>query len=121
MMSSTFGAPLGGTIRAGQYGVEPFVVRSIFPPNFCGGAGSCVPSIVMVALGEPGGPLTCCPTTAGGAVATATTASTTREHARRPIDVLLLPVKPILHRHGRGVLPFGATADGGQPHPPRAR
>src|SRR5512137_2248063 len=57
MMSSTLGAPLGGTIRAGQKGFEPLVERSIVPPNFCGGAGSCLPSRVRVALGEPGTPV----------------------------------------------------------------
>ena len=40
MISSTLGAPFGGTIRAGQYGFEPPVVRSILPPNFCGGGGN---------------------------------------------------------------------------------
>jgi hypothetical protein len=29
-------------------------LRSILPSNFCGGGGSWLPSIVVVALGEPG-------------------------------------------------------------------
>src|SRR2546425_11811843 len=53
MMSKTLGAPFGGTTRAGQYGFDPAVVRSILPPNFCGGGGSCVPSMTVVAAGEP--------------------------------------------------------------------
>jgi len=28
----------------------------IKPPNFCGGGGNCLPSSVIVALGEPGVP-----------------------------------------------------------------
>src|SRR5262245_19378099 len=59
-MSRTFGAPFGGTIRAGQYGFDLIASRSIVPPNFCGGAVICAPSIVVVALGEPGVPVICC-------------------------------------------------------------
>src|SRR5262249_35833437 len=62
MIRRTFGAPLGGTMRAGQKGLEPLVVRSILPPNFCGGAGIWSPWIVVVALGEPGVPVICCGT-----------------------------------------------------------
>ena len=51
------GAPLGGTIRGGQYGLDSGAVRSIWPPNFGLGAGSCLPLIVVVALGEPGADL----------------------------------------------------------------
>jgi hypothetical protein len=40
MIRSTFGAPFGGTMRAGQYGFEFFASCSILPPNFCGGGGS---------------------------------------------------------------------------------
>jgi hypothetical protein len=35
-------------------------VSSITPPNFGGGAGSCFPSIEVVALAEPGVPVTSC-------------------------------------------------------------
>src|SRR5262245_13682238 len=56
MISSTLGAPLGGTTRWGQYGVDCIALRSIFPPKACGGGGSCPPASVMVALGEPGVP-----------------------------------------------------------------
>src|SRR4051794_31922865 len=57
MIRRTLGAPFGGTTRGGQYGVESFAVSLITPPNFAGGGGSCAPSIVVVALGEPGTPL----------------------------------------------------------------
>src|SRR5215472_15469001 len=64
MMSKTLGAPFGGTMRAGQYGLEPFTVGSILPPNFWGGAGICDPSMVTVPLGAPGVPVICWAVTA---------------------------------------------------------
>src|SRR5437016_5691208 len=60
MMSSTFGAPFGGTMRGAHQAFDCRALSLITPPNFGGGAGSCLPSIVVVALGEPGVPLTCC-------------------------------------------------------------
>src|ERR1700688_2879593 len=59
MMSRTFGAPLGGTTEGGQYGLESLALSLITPPNFGGSGGSCLPSIVIVALGEPGVPVIC--------------------------------------------------------------
>ncbi len=59
IISKMLGAPFGGTTRAGQYGVDSAVLRPIFPSNFCGGGGSCLPSIVVVAQGEPGGQFAC--------------------------------------------------------------
>ncbi len=59
MMSSTFGAPLGGTTVCGQYGLESLALSLITPPNGSGGGGICFPSIVTVALGEPGTPVVC--------------------------------------------------------------
>src|SRR5215472_3584628 len=49
MISRTFGAPLGGTTRAGQYGVDCAALRSILPRNCGGGGGSCCPGTVVVA------------------------------------------------------------------------
>src|SRR5215468_11307353 len=60
MINRTFGAPLGGTTRAGQYGVDCAALRSILPSNFCGGGGSWLPSMLVVAPGEPGVPVICC-------------------------------------------------------------
>src|SRR5580704_6320601 len=60
MMSKTFGAPLGGTTRGGHHGVESLALSLITPPNFGGGGGICFPSMVVVALAEPGVPVTCC-------------------------------------------------------------
>src|SRR5271165_3598193 len=59
MISRTFGAPLGGTTRGGHQGFESLALSLMTPPNFGGGGGSCLPSIVVVALGEPGVPVTC--------------------------------------------------------------
>ena len=62
MMSSTLGAPFGGTTRGGHQGFDSEAFSLITPPNFGSGGGSCLPSIVVVALGEPGTPVTCCAT-----------------------------------------------------------
>src|SRR5262245_8266240 len=59
-MSSTLGAPLGGTTRGAHHGLDCAAFSLITPPNFGSGAGSCFPSMVVVALGEPGTPVTCC-------------------------------------------------------------
>src|SRR5208337_2514480 len=56
-MRSTFGAPLGGTTRGGHQGVESLALSLITPPNFSGGAGSCSPLMVVVALAEAGEPV----------------------------------------------------------------
>src|SRR5688500_177331 len=57
MISSTLGAPLGGTMFGGQPGVESAAVRLILPANGGGGFGMYFPSMVVVALGEPGVPV----------------------------------------------------------------
>src|SRR5450432_3550841 len=67
MMSRTFGAPFGGTMRGGHQVLESLALSLITPPNFGGGGGSCWPLIVVVALGEPRSPVTCC--AAAGAAA----------------------------------------------------
>ena len=60
MISRTFGAFFGGTTRGGHHGVESDARCLITPPNFGSGGGSCLPLIVVVALGEPSVPVTCC-------------------------------------------------------------
>src|SRR3984893_1036624 len=59
MMRRMLGAPLGGTTRGGHHGVESLALSLITPPNDIGGGGSCFPSSVTVALGEPGTPVIC--------------------------------------------------------------
>ena len=53
MMSNTLGAPFGGTMRGGHHGFDSEAFSLITPPNVGSGGGSCLPSMVVVALGEP--------------------------------------------------------------------
>src|SRR4249919_3229620 len=59
MMSNTLGAPFGGTTRGAHQAFDSEAFSLITPPNFGSGGGSCFPSIVVVALGEPRVPVTC--------------------------------------------------------------
>ena len=59
MISNTLGAVLGGTTRGGQYGLESAALSLMTPPNGMGWGGSCFPSIVVVASGEPRVPVVC--------------------------------------------------------------
>src|SRR4029450_13982675 len=56
-MSRMLGAPLGGTTVGGHHDLESVAVSLITPPNFGSGGGSCFPSMVVVAPGEPGVPV----------------------------------------------------------------
>src|SRR6516164_4122448 len=60
MMSKMLGAPLRGTTVGGQYGLESLASMLIVPLNGAGGGGRYLPSMVVVALGEPGVPVVCC-------------------------------------------------------------
>src|SRR3990172_10161884 len=57
MISSTLGAPLGGTTVGGQPGLESAALRLALPAKGVGGFGIYLPSMVVVALGEPGVPI----------------------------------------------------------------
>src|SRR5579863_5096760 len=59
MISSTFGAPLGGTIFAGRHGLESVALRLMTPPKAGGGDGTYLPSMVVVVLVEHGTPVVC--------------------------------------------------------------
>ena len=59
MMSSTLGAPLGGTTRRRPVRLGILGAFLDHAAERIGGGGSCFPSIVMVALGEPGVPVIC--------------------------------------------------------------
>src|SRR5271169_4622334 len=67
MMSSTLGAPFGGTTRGGHHGVDSEALSLITPPNFGGVGGIWLPPIVVVASAEPMTPLTCGAMLSGGA------------------------------------------------------
>src|SRR6516225_9769185 len=60
MISNTLGAPLGGTTRGAHHGFDCSASSLITPPHFGSGGGNCLPVIVVVALGEPSVPVTCC-------------------------------------------------------------
>jgi cold shock CspA family protein len=60
MIRSTFGAPFGGTTRGAHQGFDCRASSLMTPPNFGSGGGSCLPVMVVVALGEPSTPLICC-------------------------------------------------------------
>ena len=59
MISSTLGAPFGGTTRGAHQGLDCSASFLITPPNFGSGAGNCLLLMVVVALGEPGTPVIC--------------------------------------------------------------
>ena len=60
MISSTLGAPFGGTTRGAHHCVDSEAFCLITPANFGSGCGSCLPLIVVVAAAEPSSPVTCC-------------------------------------------------------------
>src|SRR3954471_9132714 len=94
MIRSTLGAPLGGTMRAGHHGVESVALGLMTPANFGGGAGSCLPSIVVVALGCPNIPVTCC--AAAGPIASMAANKDNVDFPRmdRPFGLHIMPVPP---------------------------
>jgi hypothetical protein len=53
MISSTLGAPFGGTTRGAHQAFDSEAFSLISPPKSGAGGGSCFPSIVRVAPGEP--------------------------------------------------------------------
>ncbi len=62
MISKTLGAPLGGTTRGAHHGFDCNASSLMTPPNFGSGGGNCLPSIAIVAAGEPGVPVVPCAT-----------------------------------------------------------
>src|SRR5450631_1812512 len=101
MMRRTFGAPLGGTTLGGQYGVDSVAVSLITPPNGSGGGGSCFPSIVTVALGEPGTPVICW---AEAGRATESAAEAIRTLATRIIEFVFMLCPHTSGRHSKWIL-----------------
>src|SRR5512136_2627060 len=57
MINSTLGAPLGGTTLGDHHAFDSEAFSLITPPNFGSGGGSCFPSMVVVAPGDPGTPV----------------------------------------------------------------
>src|SRR5512135_50358 len=82
MINSTFGAPLGGTTRGAHQAFDCSALSLITPPNFGSGGGSCLPSMLVVAPGEPGVPVVSAADAAAAKPASSATLSMTR-HPRR--------------------------------------
>src|SRR5580692_11023968 len=93
MMRSTLGAPFGGTMRGGHQGVESLALCLMTLPYLGGGAGSCLPSSVVVALGEPGAAPLCWAPAQGArdSPRTARDAAPLRPSDHFIHDLLLLP------------------------------
>jgi hypothetical protein len=113
MMSNTLGAPFGGTTRGVHQGVDSEAFSLITPPNFGSGGGSCFPSSVVVALGEPGAPVICCVWAAVTAIAkNAVPVSSLRRACH--ILTLNIVIAPICSGN------FAADGSVGKPNPPLA-
>ena len=108
MMSRTFGACLGGTMRGAHQALDCRASSLITPPNFGSGAGSCLPLMVVVALGEPGSPVVwICGSRAVCADAMVAASAQTSAAARRfCMRVAFIGVAP------RQIPGFGRTARG---------
>src|SRR5690606_10015250 len=59
MIKRMLGAPFGGTIRGAHHDFDSIALSLITPPNSGAGAGSCLPSMVVVAPGVPAAPVVC--------------------------------------------------------------
>src|SRR5512143_1175397 len=75
MISNMLGAPFGGTTRGAHHAFDCEALSWITPPKLGSGGGSCFPLMVVVALGEPGVPVTCC-----AALGTETTSNAPPRH-----------------------------------------
>ena len=99
MISSTLGAPFGGTTRGAHQGFDCSASFLITPPNFGSGAGSCLPLMVVVALGEPSVPVTCWATAgAMASVAASRNAATSATTANFPGSRFMLGVPLLIER-----------------------
>ena len=92
MISSTFGAPFGGTTRGAHQGFDCRAPSLMTPPNFGSGGGSCLPLMVVVALGEPGVPVICCANDVTAVALKSTVASSAIFTYRGVLILMLLSV-----------------------------
>src|SRR5262249_44620568 len=116
MMRRMFGAPLGGTTRGGHHGVDCSALRSILPPKGGAGGGSCFPSIVVVASGEPSTPVTCWAVAGRAGTRSNTTDATAPTPRRNQLIGLFLSLSESRQQrlnespHDENILPFRAIA-----------
>src|SRR6478752_5566936 len=96
MMSSTLGAPFGGTTRGAHQGVDSEAFSLITPPNFGSGGGSWEPGSGAVAPGEPGA--TGCWASAGAAT-TIVIARLKANCREKVISDITIPPWPINLKH----------------------
>src|SRR4029077_21236356 len=95
MIRRMLGAPLGGTTVGGHHGLESLALSLITPPNFGSGGGSCFPSMVVVAPGEPGVPVVwICARAEVATTATATASIPPRKICRADFIGINLVVTP---------------------------
>src|SRR4249920_1286726 len=90
MISSTLGARFGGTTRGAHQGFDCRASSLITPPNFGSGGGSCLPLMLVVALGEPSVPVTCC-AEAHPDNSNPLASATTRRHCDLPHLIFFIP------------------------------
>src|SRR5262249_24192914 len=105
MISSTLGAPLGGTTRGAHHGLDWAALRLISPPNFGVGFWRYLPSMVVVALGDPGTPVVCwaggapgcaCNSAASLPVAAASPPSAPSATSSKPRNLVLFRIEVLL-------------------------
>src|SRR5271165_4200005 len=89
MISSTLGAPFGGTTRGGHQGLDCAALRSILPPKGGLSGGSWLPGIVVVAHGDPIGQFACCAVAGMVPIASSTPARAISECRRLRSDIVV--------------------------------
>lgn len=70
-------------MRGAHHGFELSASLVMEPPKLGSGAGNCLPSIVVVAPGEPSTPVTCCAYTVPAAKATVAAAVANEIHLEK--------------------------------------
>ncbi len=121
MISSTFGAPFGGTTRGAHHDLDCSASFLITPPKAGSGAGSWLGLTVLVALGEPNVPVTCWPEPlpalvgcwAPTAAASRPAASAAMARNRVDVDFISFPCMSSRGRcrHGSRIFATQATRD----------
>ena len=116
MISSTLGAPLGGTMRGAHHAFDCAALSLITPPNFGSGGGSCLPSMVRRRAGEPGaGPVTAA---LAGVAAPSRRRTAEPTTCRSPAGSRAAPT-PLRRYPAVSSAPHVATPYRGVPRPPR--
>src|SRR5436190_6208712 len=110
MTRRMLGAPFGGTTRGGHHGFESFACSLMTPPNLRGAGGSCLPSRVIVASGEPGVPVICCAATGATASVAASKNVATVATTRALPDSRFMLLSPMLVRTVSRLMRHAAAA-----------